>query len=244
MRSTPAMIRTQRVISRPRKKAVRFRRLPFRLEALFLLWGRNSEVIDAWGKGVMRKRRKRILGQLASKEVEVGKIERRVMMEKKLRFMLFLAIGICIVIFVPKLGNTQAQVSHGKEEIPDIFCLSQISQYPWRQEVMACTGEDICFSGSVFYRWNSTIDNKGRVHYTMTMNDTSLRGGGTTTGGLYRRVGADTWTFYGDGEPPFVETYVSALNLVGDGQLKNLAWFYTWKITVNANGDVKVEKEN
>ena len=165
-------------------------------------------------------------------------------MEKKLRFMLFLAIGVCIVIFVPKLANTQAQVSHGKEEIPDNFCLSDIIQYPWPQEVMSCTGEDICFSGTVYYRWNSTIDNRGRVHYHMTMNDHSLKGVGVTSGGIYRRVGADTWTFSGDGVAPFVETYVSALNLVGDGPLKNLAWFYTWKITVLANGEVKVEKEN
>jgi len=109
---------------------------------------------------------------------------------------------------------------------------------------MNCTGEDICFTGSYHYRWNSTIDKKGRVHFNFTANDHSLRGVGQTSGGIYRRVGADAYSFFGDGEPPYVETYVSALNLVGDGPLKNLAWFYTWKITVNANGELKVKIEN
>ncbi|MGB5295735.1 MAG: hypothetical protein WBP34_12350 [Thermoanaerobaculia bacterium] len=107
-------------------------------------------------------------------------------------------------------------------------------------EILACIGEAIEID--CVYRWHETtvIRPNGRMNYQFHANDNACAGVGAISGTQYKRLGADNWHFSGNGEPPFIETYTSALNFIAPGPGNNILFLYKWNLKINANGDTVV----
>ena len=111
-----------------------------------------------------------------------------------------------------------------------------------------------CANGGV----GETISGDVQLHFLMTstVNGNKVAGKfhfqpqgstlvGETTGDVYRATGVTQGTFSGSlKNGQYTETFVNNFRMIGPGPGNNILVHETFHITINANGDVTVERES
>ena len=102
-----------------------------------------------------------------------------------------------------------------------------------------CNGETVTYEGASHVVFRATLDASGGIHLGIHLN-TSVKGTGGTTGAKYSasEVINQKLNLTAAG----TETVVHRFKLNGQGQVPNFTFVETLHITVNANGDVTVDR--
>ncbi len=105
-----------------------------------------------------------------------------------------------------------------------------------------CAEEEIAITGDLRITTVMVVDASGGIHATFTLVPINVRGVGLTSGITYKAVGGERDTFTSAANGAFTANFTSMFNLVSQGSTDNLQAFTTSHFTVNANGDVVVDR--
>ena len=105
-----------------------------------------------------------------------------------------------------------------------------------------CAEEAIAITGELRITTMMVVDASGAIHGRFTLVPVNVRGVGLTSGITYKAVGGERDTFTSAANGAFTFNYTSMFNLVSQGSTDNLQAFVTNHFTVDANGDVTVER--
>jgi len=105
-------------------------------------------------------------------------------------------------------------------------------------------GEEMDLTGSWHGVFHTTDDGNGGFHYTIHFTPQNVFGVGRITGDIYKATGAEN--FQGNIKVGNEATESGSWRWIGKGSAVNFHEYWTWHVTVNANGEttVWVEKEN
>jgi hypothetical protein len=105
-----------------------------------------------------------------------------------------------------------------------------------------CAEEDIAITGQLRITTMTVIDASGGIHGTFTLVPIQVRGVGVTSGITYKAVGGQRDTFTSAANGAFTSNFTSMFNLISQGSTDNLQIFTTAHFTVNARGEVTVDR--
>ena len=88
----------------------------------------------------------------------------------------------------------------------------------------------------------TVVDASGGIHATFTLVPVKVRGVGLTSGITYKAVGGERDTVTSAATGAFTANFTSMFNRVSQGSTGNLQAFTNSHFTVNANGDVTVDR--
>jgi len=142
-----------------------------------------------------------------------------------------LLIIMALTLVGPAIARAEARVLKDTVLAPFTFT----AFYQCAEEAIAITGEFRITTMTV-------VDASGGIHATFTLVPVKVRGVGLTSGITYKAVGGERDTFTSAANGAFTFNYTSMFNLVSQGSTDNLQAFVTNHFTVDANGDVTVER--
>ena len=103
-------------------------------------------------------------------------------------------------------------------------------------EASPCTHEIVVVDGIEHAEVSWTQPATGPAHAHWLFNPHDVVGYGVVTGAAYRTTGVTQQSYSNDLVPPFVQTYVSTVHLVGPGTFPNLDVHLVGHATFDANG--------
>jgi hypothetical protein len=106
-------------------------------------------------------------------------------------------------------------------------------------------GEDVMLTGRLHVLLHTTMSNSGILHVRSHFQPQALAGVGAATGDRYRGVGVtqDNLTVHPNGFPATF-SFINNFRMIGQGKGNNFHVHENTHITVNANGDVVVDRTN
>lgn len=112
----------------------------------------------------------------------------------------------------------------------------------WVDCAVGGAGEWVHAEGTIHYLLHETLSPSGQGNYVMQSHPAGLTGTGQTTGDTYRTAGSakETDTF-GAEDLPLTVSYVQNARLIGPGPHNNYLATETYRLVINANGDVLLD---
>ncbi len=107
-----------------------------------------------------------------------------------------------------------------------------------------CAEEALAITGELRITTMMVVGASGGIHARFTLVPVKVRGVGLTSGITYKAVGGERDTFTSAANGAFTANFTSMFNLVSQGSTGNLQVFMNSHFTVNANGEVMVERFN
>jgi hypothetical protein len=103
-------------------------------------------------------------------------------------------------------------------------------------EASFCTHEIVVVDGIEHAEVSWVQSAAGPTHAQWLFNPHDVVGYGVVTGAAYRTTGVSAQSFSNDFVPPFVQTFVSTVHLIGPGDLANVNVHLVGHATFDANG--------
>ena len=105
-------------------------------------------------------------------------------------------------------------------------------------------GESVHAIGVLHTRLRTTVDADGGFHTQAHYQTQGISGIGQTSGDKYQLIGVIHQSINGKVGVENTNTTVVNGRVIGPGPGNNLFWYYTYHMTVNANGEVTTDFEN
>ena len=113
--------------------------------------------------------------------------------------------------------------------------------FPFSDTFIACNGESVPVTGSIHLVFHFTANDNGSSDFSM--NNYHAEGVGQTTGTEYLLVRhAGLTEYFGNGFGPATLTFLDRARLIGRGNVPDTLIKFTFHFTVNANGDLIVNR--
>jgi hypothetical protein len=144
-----------------------------------------------------------------------------------------LRAGIAVVLAAYAFGATAATAGAGAVTYHDSTDVAFHIPF-W--EASSCTHEIVVVDGIEHAEVSWVQPATGPAHAHWLFNPYNVVGYGVVTGAPYRTTGVTGQSLSNDLVPPFVQTYISTVHLIGPGGLANVNVHLVGHATFDANG--------